>query len=622
MELIKRDFTQGISEELIEKVFKEASLNQLYWIHGYVSGLIKSKEAVGVIAIPEALSNGHSKVKTEPGLESPAINNVAVEKQTVTILFGTQSGNSKKIAAKLKEIAESKGLKIKLTDMVDYNVRDLKNEKLLLIIVSTHGEGEPPLAAEELHEFIHSKKAPDLKGVKFSVLALGDKGYVHFCKTGADFDSQLEKLGAERIHNRIDCDVSYQKDADKWIDGVVAELDKLNQQQKASQPAASEVKQQTSSESVTESFTREKPGDLIVTEVINLNGRGSGKQTIHIELQDETGTLKYTPGDSLGIYFENDAELVKQILTKTGYKGDEKVKFESQEITLLHFLTYYAELTALNKDVLEKYAKLCLYSRLTDIAASPQLLSDYIFGRDILDLITEFPSRISASEFVSFIRPMQPRLYSISSSYDYAPSEVHLTIASLQYEFNQRRKKGACSGYVAGNVEVGQHLKAFVSVNDGFRLPDDSNADIIMVGPGTGVAPFRSFMQQREVNGDSGKNWLFFGDRQFTTDFIYQLEWQQWHKSKLLNKIDLAFSRDQAEKVYVQHKIKQNAKEFYQWLQNGAHIFVCGDKNNMAKDVHHAIIDVVEEQGKLTRDEAVEFVKSLRKQRRYHEDVY
>lgn len=599
----QKELLTTTNDELIRKILAIENLSTLYWLQGFVTAVIRNREEIKGIT----KTNGvHSSAPL-----------VSVAQSKITVMFGSQTGNSKKVATSLKDKFAAKGLNVKFVDMADYNVRELKNETLLFIVVSTQGEGEPPLSAEEIYEFIHSKKAQQLNGLKYSVLALGDKGYVNFCKTGVDFDVQLEKLGATRIYPRVDCDADYKEDAEKWLNGILTEIDKHTETKNL-------VKQtvQFQETKVTTSFTRENPGKLLVTEAINLNGRGSDKQTIHLELQDETNELDYKPGDALGIYFENSPALVDELIALSKLSEKDIVDVKGHPVSIKDFLLKQAELTNLTRDVIEKYYQYITIPQLAEILSSNEKLSAYIYGRDIIDLLTEFPVQLDAQQLVSILRNMQPRLYSISSSLKYAPGEVHLTIASLKYEFNKRKKEGACSGYVAGNVEPGQFLTAYISSNDGFKLPPNPETDIIMIGPGTGVAPFRAFLQEREADETSGRNWLFFGEQHFTTDFLYQTDWQLWYKSKLLNNISLAFSRDQKEKKYVQHRMLEKAKELYEWIEGGAHIYVCGDKSRMAKDVYNTFIDVVQLAGGFTEEKAVEYVKNLRKQRRYHEDVY
>lgn len=590
-------------QHISEQIARITNQEQLYWLHGYLSGLLQQKKHAlnGVVQTNGSIHLEHQQISDVPS-------------ETLTILYGTQSGNSKKIAEQLFEKAKSLGLMAKNLDMGEYNPRDLKNENKLLIIVSTHGEGEPPLAAETLLEYLQSKKASRLEHIKYAVLALGDKGYVNFCKTGADFDKHLELLGATRIHERVDCDVDYKANAEKWINEVLEKSAKsiLQPVVKASNGNGS---------THTDLFTRENPGKLLVTEAINLNGRGSSKNTIHLELSDEGQNLQYKPGDSLGLFFENPKELVEDILSFLKIENDELVSWQQQNLSIYEVLLKKAEIIQINRELIENFGKLSKNPELTDLVNDLPTLSKYIYGRDLLDLLHEYPFQLSAAELAAILRPMQARLYSIASSPLYVPGEVHITVDVLKYEFHNRNKNGACSSYLSTGLEAGNYVTAFISPNESFRLPD-GHKDIIMIGPGTGVAPFRSFVQHRVAQESAGKNWLFFGSQHFTTDFLYQTEWQKYQKDKALHRIDLAFSRDQKEKIYVQHRMLQKSKELYSWIENGAIIYVCGDKSLMAKDVHASFIEIISKEGGMSEEKAQEYLKDLRKQKRYLEDVY
>ena len=606
MNFTENDFAPASLVEISEKIRTTQSVEQLYWIHGYVAGLINGRNS----------QNGQLSVNGNI-LNDSKLQSTVIKQDTITILYGTQGGNSKKVANQLFESVQQKGLPVKIADMGDYDPKNLKNEKLLFIVVSTQGEGEPPLSAEGLVEHIFSKKAAKLESLQYSVFALGDKSYVNFCKTGIDFDKQLESLGAKRIVNRVDCDVQFQTEADRWIEAVLQEVAKISEI-----PAVeANAKSVSVSAPTLNLFTRDMPGQLLVTEVINLNARDSGKLTMHLELSAEGQPFSYEPGDALGIYFENPSQLADEILRVTNINESKKVSWNGEEITIRDFLIKKAELTNLSRQTIEQYIKWGNIPELSEIIADNTKLTNYIYGRDVLDLLLEFPLPLNAERLAGIIQVMKPRLYSIASSAEYVPGEVHITVAALRYEFNTRRKEGACSGYITSNIEPGSYLSAYISKNEVFRLPDESK-DVIMIGPGTGVAPFRAFLQHREITEATGRNWLFFGDRHFTTDFIYQTEWQKLKKTNVLNRIDLAFSRDQQEKIYVQHKMVKQASDLFQWIESGAHIYVCGDKNRMAKDVHNTLIDIIKEQGGLSLEKATEYVKNLRKQKRYLEDVY
>lgn len=580
-------------KEIINKLFQDIQPDQLQWLQGFIQGYINGQK-----------THKHFGTKATGATEA-------------TVLFGSHTGNSKKIANKLKDAGKSQNLNIKVEDMSNYSVRKLKDEKNLLIVVSTHGEGDPPVSAEDFYHYIFSKKAPNLKDTNYSVLALGDKSYVHYCKTGADIDNQLARLGGNRLLDRIECDVDYHTNANNWINKVIEKLKSAAPQSDVQVSALP-----TGIETDVEIATRENPVEAEVVEHINLNGRGSSKTTIHAELLFENDGIVYKPGDSLGIWPKNDKALADLIIQKMNFKEEEVYTYDNKDLPLQEILYNEVELAPLTRGNIEKYLELNKNEELKDILNDTSKLANYLYGRDILDLLLDYPANISASEFLAVVRKLQPRLYSLASSALYAPGEAHITVAEVVYTTSRRLRRGTCSSYISQQLLPDNKLKAFIDTNDFFRLPEHPDSDIIMVGPGTGVAPFRAFLQEREVNEARGKNWLFFGDRNFTTDFLYQAEWQKWLKTDHLHNLDVAFSRDQKEKLYVQHKMLQKSKQLYDWLENGAHFYVCGDKNRMAPDVEGALHQIISSEGGLSEDKTKEYIKTLKKQKRYLEDVY
>ncbi len=599
------------NKELIERLVQTANINELYWLHGLISGIIEAKAnqlAPTVIHPPfETIEQQPSLVTAQP------------KAATLTVLFATQSGNSRKVARLLEARANERNIPVQVYDMNDYNPNQLKKEKLVAIITSTQGEGDPPLSAEEFYAYIHSPKVGKLSDLNYAVLALGDKSYVNFCKTGRVIDEQLAKLGANRIIDRIDCDIDFIPPAEQWINNLLTSLGKISGSAEPFKSQSEEVKV-SASPKISDVFTRTSPGKLVVNEIIHLNGQGSHKDTVHVELFDETEQLTYQPGDSLGIYFKNYDTLVNEILKVTKFNENDNVSYNGTTISIREFLSNKAELTLLTKGFLTKYQNLAKSKKLENVLSDADQLAEFIYGRDLVDILTEFPIKLNAQQLVEIIDPMQARLYSIASSPLYQSGEVHITVGKLNYEFNNRAKSGMCSRFVADELKTGDSLTAYVVENELFRLPAD-NSGIIMIAQGTGIAPFRAFMQDIEIQGKSNKTWLFFGNPHFTTDFLYQTEWQQWKKKKLLSNIDLAWSRDQKEKIYVQHLLEQKSKEVFDWIENGAHIYICGGKN-MGKGVQYTLLQAIQKYKQLDPESAIEYLRSLKKQRRYHEDLY
>ena len=565
---------------------------QLAWISGYYSALLSTQN--------------QSVAKAAP-VETQAIQPSTTE---LTILYGSRTGNGEGLAKIAAEMASSMGMTAVLKNMETYKVRDLKNEKRMLVIVSTHGEGEPPFAAKELYDSLFGKRAPKLEGTQFAVLCLGDSSYLKFCQTGVEFDEQLEKLGGKRIHERVECDVDFKEAATNWIKDVLPKFSGTNQIANAAI---------TTVEASNDSYSKSNPYKAELLERINLHGRGSERSTLHIELEAE---LDYQPGDSLGVFPVNAELLVQEVLKTTDLNAAEKVKVGEQEIALYDALRNHYELSNITIDVLKRYNEQLKSEDIAVLLSDKVKLEEFVYGRDIVDLLEEFPFKLDAATLIKVLRPIQPRLYSISSSAEATPGEVHLTVGVVDFDVNGRNKRGACSGYLEHISEDIANLSVFVEHNNNFRLPEQHQTPIIMVGAGTGIAPYRAFVQQRELADNPGKSWLFFGNRNFETEFLYQTEWQSFLKSGALTKMDVAFSRDNAEKVYVQHKLAENAAEVYQWLQEGAHFYICGDMKKMAGDVEAALQQIVETQGGLSAEQAAEYLVQLQREKRLQLDVY
>jgi sulfite reductase (NADPH) flavoprotein alpha-component len=540
----------------------------------------------------------------------------------LTILYGSQTGNAKGVATKLKEQAESRGLAVKLVSMSDYKPTALKKEKFLTVVVSTYGEGEPPEDAETLYEFLTTKKAPKLDGVKVAVLGLGDSSYEFFCQTAKDFEERLNKLGAETIFQRADLDVDYDDEAATWITGA---LDAFEPDLKAQQDAAGGhvVSMPFGAPTAAASqYTKQNPFAAELVTVQKITGRDSTKDVRHVEISLEGSDITYLPGDSLGVYFLNDEARVDELLTHAQIDSGTLVKVGEESLPIRDALIEKLELTQSYPGFVEKYAVATGTPELLKLVEDKAAMREYIEPRQIFDVVAQNPAKIDAQTLVDCLRKLQARLYSIASSQSEVEEEVHLTVGLVEFDAFGSEHLGGCSGYLARRAEEGCKVKVFSEHNDNFRLPSDDNTPIIMVGPGTGIAPFRAFLQERDSREAQGKNWLFFGNPHFTQDFLYQVEIQGYLKSGLLSKVDVAFSRDQAEKVYVQDKLRKNSKEIFEWLEAGAHFYVCGDANRMAKDVHNALVDIISENTGKSYEDAEQYLKDLRSANRYQKDVY
>ena len=581
---------------MLNQVLPSLTPDQLIWMEGFISGL---RAASG--ATPSATA------------VAPAA------KPELTILFGSESGNAEALADQTAKAAGKKGFKAKAVSMSDISPAKLKKVKNLLVIVSTWGEGDPPENAVDFYTEFMGDSAPKFDGVNFSVCGLGDTSYEHFCKMGKDFDARLETLGGTRIADRKDCDVDFDDDYAEWLDTSLNGLwEVAGVTVTATAPLAGSAIAAPASE-----YSRKNPFPAELTERVLLNGAGSAKGTVHLEFNLEGSGLTYEVGDALGIVPQNSAQLVEAILAKTGFSADEMVSLKDGEHSLRDALTSELDITALSKPVLTHYNEIAGNKKLTAIIEDKDKLNDYVYGRDLLDVLEDFPAKtLDAQQLCGVLRKLPPRLYSIASSPKAHEGEVHLTIGVVRYNSQDREREGVCSTYTAERIEVGDKAKVFVSPNKNFKLPANPDAPVIMVGPGTGIAPFRAFIEERAATEASGKNWLIFGDQHYLTDFLYQAEWQSYLADGVLSKLDVAFSRDQAHKIYVQDRMRENSKEIYQWLQDGAYFYVCGDANKMAHDVDKALHEIVAQEAGLSEEDAVAYIKQLKSEKRYERDVY
>ncbi|WP_144665549.1 assimilatory sulfite reductase (NADPH) flavoprotein subunit [Bacillus altitudinis] len=588
--------------ELLNQLLPTLTDQQKIWLTGYLSAQAALAGSEAVTPAPSAAASAQPVSKD------------------VTVLYGSQTGNSEGLAKKTVQHLEEKGFQVTLSSMSDFKPNNLKKINNLLVIVSTHGEGDPPDNALSFHEYVHGRRAPKLDHLSFSVLSLGDSSYEFFCQTGKEFDERFEELGGTRLFDRVDCDLDYDEPFSKWLQGVASSL---SEGEAVSLPQESAGANSTA---VSE-YSRTNPFYAEVLENINLNGRGSNKETRHLELSLEGSGLVYEPGDSLGIYPTNDPELVDELIQTCGWNAEESVTVHKNGDTLplKEALTSHFEITVLTKPLLQKIAELTKSESLHALLeeGNEEKLKEYIAGRDLVDAARDFgPFEGTAADFTALLRKIPARLYSIASSLKANDEEVHLTIGAVRYDAHGRGRQGVCSILCAERLQPGDTLPVYIQHNQNFKLPQDPDAPIIMVGPGTGIAPFRSFMQEREELGANGKSWLFFGDQHFVTDFLYQTEWQKWLKDGVLTKMDVAFSRDTEEKVYVQHQMKKQSKELFEWLEQGAYVYICGDEKHMAHDVHNTLLSIIQEEGAMSKEKAESYLANLQQQKRYQRDVY
>jgi sulfite reductase (NADPH) flavoprotein alpha-component len=599
----------GLSEvqwEQIQKLAASLDARQLLWVSGFFAGIEHRITVPSEHGAPVSISAPPS----------------AVPVRKLTVLFGSETGNSRALAASLADQLIARQRPVRLVDMASYKVRDLKDEQDLLIITSTYGEGDPPQPAAGFFEFIEGRKAPKLTDLRFAVLALGDSTYERFCEAGKRLDRRFEELGGSRIAPRVDCDVDYDDAAASWIGEVVGLV--------ATDVAAAAKLARTAfaPAAPASSFDKRNPFPARIIDNLVLTGRGSTKETRHVELSLEGSGLTFEPGDALGVVPKNDPRVVEAILATLGFDVLTPVVVKGTATTLSEALGSRFEIAALTPRFIEQWALLSGADALKRLTLAEHAAERMAFMRahHIIDVLRQYPIRgVTPDQFVAALRPLQPRLYSIASSFAAMPDEVHLTISTLRYELWGEQRGGVASGHFAERGEPDNLLPVYVQASPHFRLPAD-DTPIIMIGAGTGVAPYRAFMQERELRGASGKSWLFFGERNFRTDFLYQIEWQSLLKDGVLSRMDVAFSRDvpraDGGRTYAQHRLKEHARDLFAWLEEGAHLYVCGDANRLAPDVHKALKMIVAEEGGLGPAATEDYLSRLRDEHRYKLDVY
>ncbi|HFF8548838.1 TPA: NADPH-dependent assimilatory sulfite reductase flavoprotein subunit [Kluyvera cryocrescens] len=569
---------------------------QLAWVSGYFWGVLNQQPGAAALA------------------PAPA----AVEAPAITLISASQTGNARRVAEALRDDLLAEKLNVNLVNAGDYKFKQIASEKLLVIVASTQGEGEAPEEAVALHKFLFSKKAPKLNDTAFAVLGLGDTSYEFFCQAGKDFDSKLAELGGERLLDRVDADVEFQPAAAEWRARLVEVL-------KARAPVATSVAVAASgavNDIHSSPYTKEAPLTASLSVNQKITGRDSEKDVRHIEIDLGDSGLRYQPGDALGVWYQNDPELVKELVELLWLQGDEPVTVEGKTLPLAEALQWHFELTVNTANIVENYATLTRSESLLPLVGDKAQLQQYAATTPIVDMVRFSPAQLDAEALIGLLRPLTPRLYSIASAQAEVESEVHVTVGVVRYDIEGRARAGGASSFLADRVEEEGEVRVFIEHNDNFRLPANPQTPVIMIGPGTGIAPFRAFMQQRAADGAEGKNWLFFGNPHFTEDFLYQVEWQRYVKEGVLSRIDMAWSRDQKEKVYVQDKLREQGAELWRWINDGAHIYVCGDANRMAKDVEQVLLEVIAEFGAMDIEAADEFLSELRVERRYQRDVY
>ena len=547
--------------------------------------------------------------------------------QRVNVLFATETGNARGVAKQLSVALRAAGLTVETLNLADYDARTLETEHTVVIVTSTHGDGTPPEPAARFFEGLTGPRAPrSLARLRFAVLGLGDSSYEHFCRAAKVLDQRLAELGAERMIARVDCDVDYADQAARFTQELVALLGAAaSARAEPSLVPAIELHQVAPPRAPARpAYDKSRPYDALVLENQALTGRGSSKEVRHIALELGNSGLTFMPGDALGVCAPNQADVVDGILGALALAGDEQVSHGSQRLTLRSALTGQLDVTVPSARLLELLTEQSRSEELRSLMATDDEgeRRRFLRAHHVLDLVQKYRARdVSPQALVSALRPLAPRLYSIASSQAAVPEEVHLTVSVVRYQQHGRHCLGVASGHIAEQAGEGKTLRVYVHANPSFRLPRDKDTPIVMIGAGTGVAPYRAFLQQRTAQGARGRAWLFFGERNFRTDFLYQTEWQAWLRKGALERLSVAFSRDQANKMYVQQRLAEHGRDVYDWLEAGAHVYLCGDAQGMAPAVHETLLDIVERQ-RGSRDRARDYLHELRDQHRYQRDVY
>ncbi len=587
--------------ELLSRVIDGLDAPSLQWLSGFAAGIAYERAQGGraTLAVPVPAA------RAEPA-------------PRLAVVYGSQTGNGKRIAERLGRAAEAAGLAVRVQSTRDYPLRDLARERLLVVVMSTHGDGDPPDDARPFIDHVMSRRAPKLDQLQFAVLALGDSSYPKFCETGRVIDERLAALGARRLLPRVDCDLDYERLSVPWLEQVVG-----GARDALGAPVAATVTR-LRSVPATPAFTREQPFAAPVLSSQRITARGASKEVRHLEVSLEGSGLTYEPGDALGVWHENPPLTVDQVLAVARLDGAEPIECDGQTRVLRDWLTAGRELTRLTRPFLAQHAERSGSPALASLLepGSAEELRRLLKDWQLADLLRRHPARWDGAALVQALRPLAPRLYSIASSREAVGDEAHLTVAVIDYELDGERRLGAASGHLAALTGEDATARIFIEANERFRLPADTDRDVIMIGPGTGVAPYRGFLQHREAQGASGRNWLLFGARHFATEFLYQLEWQEAQRKGLLHRLDLAFSRDHTPRAYVQDRMREHGRELYAWLEDGAYLYVCGDAERMAPDVNTALTEIAAAHGGLDRDAAEAWVRQLADERRYLRDVY
>ncbi len=578
----------GFQLSRLAQALQGLSRQQLIWASGYLAGL---------------------------GQERPPSPPVSEATPTITILYATVGGNARAVAEGLAGRVRAAGLAPRLVAADHYRVRELAKERLLFVVISTQGEGEPPEAANELFRYLAGKRPPRLDALEYAVFGLGDSSYAHFNQAARDLDARLRELGGTPVVDRVDADVDYESRVGDWSDAV------LRVAEKARPADAAQVIPLHGQPQASARHDRDNPYPAVVVDQRRITTEDAVTPVYHLALEIDPAVIRYRPGDALGVRFDNDPELVNTILGLTGLCADASVDLQGESMTLFEALRSHRELTQLHPSVVTAWADLSGADALRALADDRDALRAFAAERQFLDLLHDYPAALAADDLVGLLKPLKARLYSIASSQAETPEEVHLAVGEVAYAAFGRERRGAASGHLARRIDEGDVQPIYVAENTAFHLPSDDAAPLIMIAAGTGVAPFRAFLQEREQRGASGRNWLVFGNRHFHRDFLYHAEWVRHRDSGLLDRYSLAFSRDSDQRPYVQDRLIAEGEALYEWLEQGAHVYVCGGLA-MERAVSQTLQTIVQTHARIDTEAAKAYLSDLQSQGRYRKDVY
>jgi len=578
--------------DVLNQLVQRATPLQRSWLSGFLAGLDAAQGQAAAAAAAPAQA--------------------ARPRQPLTILYGSESGNTESLALKARKLAAKQNFDVKVVDMADADLASLAKAKNIIVYISTWGEGDPPQRATDFYKALMADGAPRFDGVRFAVLALGDTAYVNFCQTGREIDKRLEALGGTRAADRVDLDLDFQKGAAAWTDKALVSIVPPDAAGATTVVHVDFKGPVTAEDDDEPRFTAENPVEAEISALINLNGTGSTRETWHAEFAVEEPGFVYKPGDAIGLYPENDPELAEALLEAVGLAGHDDLRKK---------LVDTLDVTTLSRPLVDNYAKLTGNKAVATLLEG-DALARFAADRQLVDLFETYPEKLAPDQLAKLLRPLPGRLYSVASSLKAHPGEAHLLVGAVRWSSHGRTRKGVTSTYLADRCKAGGKARIYIRPNRHFGLPADGDRPIVMIGAGTGVAPYRGFIEERAENGDKGKSWLFFGERNFSYDFLYQLEWQDHLASGTLSRIDVAFSRDQPEKIYVQTRLWERRQELLKWIDDGAHLYVCGDEKGMAKDVDATLTRILAETAKGDEEAGRAKLKELTKAGRYQRDVY